>query len=182
MSIYEGMFLVDNRHANRDWSRVVDIVKGLVTKHGGEVVRLEKWGERKLAYPIRGNKRGTYLLAYFTAEGEAPNAIYRDAQISFHDTFLRALILQVDAVPEEKKEEKPPVTAVGAPTETAPAEDAKAPAGSPETAPAAVEEKPAEAAVEPETAAEPDADSEKPDAGDAPEAAPEPEKPGDAPA
>ena len=105
MSIYEGMFLVDNRHANRDWSRVVDVVKGLIAKHGGEAIRFEKWGERKLAYPIRGNKRGTYLLAYFEAEGEAPNAMYRDTQISFHDTFLRALILKVDAVPEVPEKE-----------------------------------------------------------------------------
>jgi len=98
LSIYEAMFLVDNRHANRDWDRVVAQAKEMVTKHGGVVIRADKWGERKLAYPIKGNKRGTYLLVYFESEGDVPNRVYREVQLS--ETYLRALILEVEKAPE----------------------------------------------------------------------------------
>jgi len=98
LSIYEAMFLVDNRHANRDWERVVTQAKEMVTKHGGVVIRADKWGERKLAYPIKGNKRGTYLLVYFESDGDIPNRVYREVQLS--ETYLRALILEVEKAPE----------------------------------------------------------------------------------
>lgn len=155
MSIYEGMFLVDNRHANRDWQRVVDLVETMVSRHGGRVIRCEKWGERKLAYPIRGNRRGTYLLAYFEADGEAPNAIYGDAQISFSDTFLRALILRVDAAPEEEPkkeaaaEQETPVGEAAAEKPAAPAAEEGAPQPEEAAAPASEEpEAPEEAPAE----------------------------------
>ena len=34
--------------------------------HGGQISVLKKWDERKLAYEVNGNKRGTYFLALFT--------------------------------------------------------------------------------------------------------------------
>ena len=102
MKTYEGMFLVDNRHANRDWERVVSHVKESITKHGGEMVRYEKWGERKLAYPIKGHRRGTYLLAYFSAEADCVNRVYREVELS--ETLIRALILAIDSLPEGKAE------------------------------------------------------------------------------
>lgn len=108
MKTYEGMFLVDTRHANRDWDRVVAQVNEIVSKHGGRMIRCEKWGERKLAYPIAGNKRGVYLLTYFEADGEAANGVYREVELS--ETFLRALILAVDKAPDEilRGEDSPP--------------------------------------------------------------------------
>jgi len=95
------MFLVDNRYANRDWDRVLSHVKEIIGKHGGEMIKCEKWGERKLAYPINGHKRGTYLLTYFRASGDAPNRIYRDVELS--DTFLRAMILAIEREPTEEE-------------------------------------------------------------------------------
>lgn len=120
MKTYEAMFLVDTRHANRDWDRVVDQVKEMVTKHGGEIVRCEKWGERKLAYPIAGNKRGVYLLVYFQADGETPNEVYREVELS--ETFLRALILAVDKTPEEIAADGAEAETPGTPGEEKPAE------------------------------------------------------------
>lgn len=115
MNTYEAMFLVDNRHANRDWDRVVDQAKEMVAKHGGRMLHCEKWGERKLAYPIKGNKRGTYLLAYFESEADAPNRVYREVELS--ETFLRGLVLAVGQLPKGV-----------APADTPPEEQTEAPA------------------------------------------------------
>ena len=97
MSLYEGMFIVDNRQANRDWDGSLEKLKGILVKHGAEIIRCDKWGERKLAYEMQGRRRGTYVLGYFKASGPAVTSIYRDIELS--DVVVRALILKVDVVP-----------------------------------------------------------------------------------
>ena len=99
MALYEGMFLLDNRQANRDWDGMVAVVKKVLSDHGAEILRMDKWAERKLAYHVKGQKRGTYLLIHFSAEKDAPTRIYRDIEIS--EVILRALILKVDKLPPE---------------------------------------------------------------------------------
>jgi len=99
LSLYEGMFVMDNRQANRDWDGSLEKLKSMLTKHGAEILRCEKWGERKLAYEMDGRRRGTYVLAFFNATGTAVNEIYRECELS--ELMLRALILQVPAIPPE---------------------------------------------------------------------------------
>ena len=101
MSLYEGMFVMDNRQANRDWDGSLDKLKGMLAKHKAEIVRCEKWGERKLAYEMDGRRRGTYVLAYFNASGNAVSGIYRECELS--ELMLRALILKIDEMPPEEK-------------------------------------------------------------------------------
>ena len=72
MKTYEGLFMLDAVEAKRDWDTAVAHVKGILTKHGVEVLTNYKWDERKLAYNIGPHKRGAYWLAYFNAD---PNAI-----------------------------------------------------------------------------------------------------------
>lgn len=100
MSLYEGMFLMDNRQANRDWEGSIEKVKSILTKHGAEIVRCDKWGERKLAYEIKGRRRGTYVLAYFNATGKTANEVYRECELS--EMFLRALVVKVEKIPPEE--------------------------------------------------------------------------------
>jgi len=123
LSLYEGMFLLDNRQANRDWEGSLASVQSIVTKHGGTIVRSSKWGERRLAYEIKGRRRGTYLLLYFTAEGDAVNRIYREGELS--DLILRQLILKISALPsEEKPAEERKQEAAAAPVAVAETESA----------------------------------------------------------
>ncbi len=133
MSLYEGMFLMDNRQANRDWEGSLEKVKGILTKHGAEIVRCDKWGERKLAYEIKGRRRGTYVLAYFNATGTVANEVYRECELS--EMFLRAMVVKVDKVaPEEllKAPEELPVRRSSAFGEDRPSSARSAPAAAAE--------------------------------------------------
>ena len=105
MTIYEGLFLLNAPKANRDWDQVFAHVCDILKKHGAELIRSEKWGERKLAYTVQREKRGSYLLTYFHADGDAVTRIYRECELS--DVIMRALILAVPVVPEPKA---PPAT------------------------------------------------------------------------
>ncbi|MCF6150094.1 MAG: 30S ribosomal protein S6 [Candidatus Kuenenia sp.] len=98
MRLYEGMFLIDNVPASADWDGVVKSIHGILEKNGAEILKTEKWGEKKLAYKIKGHKRGTYLLIHFNAESTSISPMKRDFQLS--DFLIRFLILR-DTVIEE---------------------------------------------------------------------------------
>jgi small subunit ribosomal protein S6 len=90
---YEGMFLLPPTAAT-ELDNTLASVRTMIERHGGEVLVLKKWDERKLAYEIKKQKRGLYVLAYFTAPGAAVGQIERDVNLS--ETFLRVLITHAD--------------------------------------------------------------------------------------
>ena len=61
---YEGLFLLP-QSAGSDLGTAADLVKSLLEKVGAEIIAFRKWDERRLAYEIKGNKRGLYFLCYF---------------------------------------------------------------------------------------------------------------------
>lgn len=89
---YEGMLLVEPTVANREWDRIVEEVERVAKRHGAAVLQVTKWGERKLAYPIRKVNRGTYVLTYLAAPPKAVAKIRADFQ--FSEVILRSLILK----------------------------------------------------------------------------------------
>ncbi len=99
MNTYEGMFLFDSG-ATHEWERVESEIGRIMERAGAEVVLCRKWDERKLAYEIRGRKRGCYVLTYFRAAGDQIAGIERDARLS--EAILRCLVLRADHVGEEQ--------------------------------------------------------------------------------
>ena len=93
VNTYEGMFLLDSTKAATAWEDTVKHVHDILTKHHSEIVASRQWDERRLAYPINGHKKGTYLLTYFRTEGENLHEIVADCGLS--DIILRELVLKV---------------------------------------------------------------------------------------
>ena len=60
----------------------IKLVQGIVERHGGKILVIKKWDERKLTYEIGKNKRGLYIVTYFTAPGAAIAQIERDVNLS----------------------------------------------------------------------------------------------------
>ena len=102
MSLYEAMFVLDNDAVRAGWADAKGIATGILQKHGGNVHTARRWDERRLAYPIRGRNRGTYLLAYFEVSGDAIRAINRDLELD--ERVLRYLILSSEAIPAGEDE------------------------------------------------------------------------------
>ena len=93
-TLYEGLFLVDQSKAAADWEATLGHVKELLNRTDCEIVTIEKWDERRLAYPVEGRDRGTYILAFFKAAGSRIPEIERYVKLS--ETILRALVLRTD--------------------------------------------------------------------------------------
>ncbi|MEY4672334.1 MAG: hypothetical protein RL148_118 [Planctomycetota bacterium] len=96
---YECMCVLDNREVRKGWQPLKDAVTALFTKHGAQVLSARRWDERRLAYPINLQLRGTFLLTYFKADTQQVANIRRDMQ--FSDSVLRSLIVSCTEVPAE---------------------------------------------------------------------------------
>lgn len=97
--LYEGLFLVDSADAAADWSGTVGFIEKVLSRADAEVVSLNKWDERKLAYDMKGRGRGTYILAYFKCGPDKITSIERDVQLS--EQIIRVMILTTDRMGED---------------------------------------------------------------------------------
>lgn len=97
LKTYEGMFLLD--FAGADPNAGSEPVKAILARHNAEVLALKPWDDRKLAYEIRGKKRGLYVLAYFSLDPLLVREIEHDCKLD--ERFLRVLILRRDKVTPE---------------------------------------------------------------------------------
>ncbi|MFH1021934.1 MAG: 30S ribosomal protein S6 [Planctomycetota bacterium] len=96
---YEAMFIVSAGKTKEDWDKCMGNLRGILQRHKATIQQMEKWSDRKLAYPIRGHQSGVYILANFSAPPSAIQEIKRDCQLA--EDVLRVLILK-----EEKKASK----------------------------------------------------------------------------
>ena len=106
MAIYEGMFLLDSARAAKDWEGTKALVDNVLERYGAKPILRDRWDERKLAYTIKRQKRGTYYLTYFDAVGDAVTNIRRDLTLT--EGVIRFLVLAwpEDAALPEKIEVK----------------------------------------------------------------------------
>jgi small subunit ribosomal protein S6 len=72
---------------------VIEIVEGIIAD-GGEVVKTERIGLKKLAYPILKKNEGYYVLTEFKAPADLPKELDRRLKIS--DDVVRHLIISLD--------------------------------------------------------------------------------------
>ena len=66
----------------------------IITKAGGKVLVSRLWMEQKLAYPIKGHRKGAYWLAYFRIDSSKMVKFNRACQLN--DTILRNLAIKLD--------------------------------------------------------------------------------------
>ena len=186
----------------------VEHLKGVVERNGGSVIKVDHWGRRRLAYPMRGQLDADYIVTRVNLDPESIAPI--NAALQIDEQVYRHLVVRADELPPPREprfasrgtlSQAPggaPAAPAAAPAEPAaapaPAEAApaaQAPAAAPEAAPAAETPAAEAAAPAPEAAApapetpaaaapEPAPAAEAPAAPEA-EAAPAAEAPAEAP-
>jgi small subunit ribosomal protein S6 len=134
---YEGLFIFDSNRYARDPAGVSGQIATLIGKHHGKILASRLWEERRLAYPINGQRKGTYWLTYFHLDSLELDALRGDLRIN--DGILRELILKVDpriidalvthaqSATEAAKPRRAPAPAAAAPAAAAPAQEVEVP-------------------------------------------------------
>ena len=78
---YEGMFLLDNGKLRNTPEKGEEAIKATLEKNGVTIVQMGQWDERRLAYEINRQKRGTYVLAHLEAPVGALEEVSRDLRL-----------------------------------------------------------------------------------------------------
>ncbi len=99
--MYEGLFLFPQA-AISTLDAASSHVQDMLTKVGAELIAFRKWDDRRLAYPIKGNKRGVFFLAYFKVVGTAISSLERNLLLS--EEVLRFMITRCDHLTLEQIE------------------------------------------------------------------------------
>lgn len=91
---YEAMFLIDSGLVDEQIKAVVEKFTGIVTKNGGEIVDVDVWEPRKLAYEVKGRETGRFILINFISTAAVKNELDRIFGIA--DEILRSMIIRQD--------------------------------------------------------------------------------------
>lgn len=91
---YECLFLLDPTKTASDMEGVKTSLNGTLEKYGAEILASRKWDDRKLAYPIKGHKKGVYHLTFFKADSKKVLEIDHDFRLN--EVVLRHLISAID--------------------------------------------------------------------------------------
>jgi len=105
MNQYEAMFLFGSAAA-AEVDKSIATARGIIERHGGQVLVAKKWDERKLLYEIKGNKRGLYIITYFSAPGTAVAGIERDVNLS--EEVVRVLVTDAAHLNKDEMEKVEP--------------------------------------------------------------------------
>lgn len=87
-----------------DLEKALDKVRGLVAANGGEIVKEDNWGKKKLAYAIKGQDFAIYVAMDVKLPAAALLKISNTLNIT--DEVLRYLLVKAEARPVVESEEK----------------------------------------------------------------------------
>jgi small subunit ribosomal protein S6 len=91
---YDCFLLFDSNKYNRDPGGVSAKLHKNIQDLGGEILASRQWEERKLAFPINGQSKGTYWIAYFNMDTSKLTEFNRTCRLD--ENILRHLVLKVD--------------------------------------------------------------------------------------
>ncbi len=131
MNQYEAMFVFDPTFGS-ELEKCETEIRRLMGRADAEIVVLNRWDERRLAYRIKGRKRGVYVLVYFKALPERIEGLERDAQLA--ENILRLLVLRAEGVTPEMMDKAASgrgATAEGGPSDDFTTPDSSADKGKP---------------------------------------------------
>ena len=93
-NVYECLFLLDPNKVAGDVPAAAKHLHGLLERNNAEVLASRPWDERRLAYPIKGHKKGLYYLTYFRTEGK--NLLNLERDLALNEMVLRYLVINVN--------------------------------------------------------------------------------------
>ncbi len=94
MKAYEIMYIINPTVLEEGRDAVMAKVNEILTNAGATVAKTEKWGERKLAYPIDKKKTGFYVLTNLEMDGTRLVEVERKLNIT--EEVMRHIIVKQD--------------------------------------------------------------------------------------
>ena len=121
MNKYELIYIIDTAVEEEARKALIEKFNGIIAANGGEVVKVEEWGNRRLAYAIDYKTEGYYVYVAFNGASELPKELSRN--LGINESVIRS---QVVKLVEKKSSVKPRPVRVAPVAPAAEAEEAVA--------------------------------------------------------
>jgi small subunit ribosomal protein S6 len=98
---YENLFIVDPNFDQDRLSDLISVAKEEITQNGGNIISVDSWGKKKLAYPIEKHKYGNYILIQFETENHKLVKALEN-WMELKNEILAKITVRLDKKPEEE--------------------------------------------------------------------------------
>lgn len=95
MREYELVLIFKPDLGEEEVPSAVERLTSLIGTEGGQVNNVDRWGKRKLAYPIQRYLEGDYVLTRFNIEPEHVESL--EANLKINESLLRHLVVRMEA-------------------------------------------------------------------------------------
>ncbi len=110
MRIYESVVILRSSLGDPEIQQFTDTYTARLEKGGSEIIKVDNWGKRKLAYEVKGERKGTYLCFLFSGKGTLIQPLENENRIN--DIILKSMTIRLEkssiatAADSEVEEEK----------------------------------------------------------------------------
>lgn len=122
MRQYETAFLIAPDLSEEETEKIISQMAVVVSQKKGKMIKEDRWGKRKLAYPIKRFEEAFYVFFHYEGDTSIPFELER--RFKQTETILRFLTIKIEVeekAPRKKKpvpkKEESPATLEGEPTE-----------------------------------------------------------------
>jgi len=98
---YENLFIVHPNYEQEKLTHTIEAAKKEITNLGGNVLVVEEWGKRRLAYAIDKQKYGSYVLIQYESEAQKIN-LELEAWMKLRAEILSYMTVALDSKPEQR--------------------------------------------------------------------------------
>ncbi len=104
MRLYETTVVIDSMLKADEVRIQNDKIVNFISNHGGNIVKVEDWGKRRLAYEIKRKQYGYYLNVRFSGPEALP--LLLDREYRLNESVLRFLTVKIDPLVIKSEEQK----------------------------------------------------------------------------
>ncbi len=94
MRKYEVVYIIKPNFEEEQYKQIIEKFNALILSNGGEILKVEPWGKRRLAYEIDKIREGYYVLLQISGDNQLPRELERNLQIA--DEILRYLVVRME--------------------------------------------------------------------------------------
>ena len=95
MNKYELAVVVNAKIEDDERAQVIEKIKEMIARFGGNVTDVDEWGKKRLAYEIQKMREAYYYFIHFEAESTVPAEV--EQRIRIMDNVLRYLCVKQEA-------------------------------------------------------------------------------------
>jgi len=98
---YETIYILESTIDPDEADRVATRIKEIITARSGHLLKIDNWGKRKLAYPIRKSSRGVFVFVKYLGFEDAVAEIERNLRLLDSVVRYQTVVIKPDVNPEQ---------------------------------------------------------------------------------